>query len=262
MKDTKVCLVVAFYEGLRDRSQHSFGKECADLHKKFLKKYKHNLDTVFFVFAEDGRTEVSVVENKEENITYIYRPNEKLSFGSWVDVCRMYRDKFDYYILTEDDYLFVKDDFDKIMVDQYEKHEEQYMVTWRRSPYSGGFQREEISTTGIISKCALSQIGYFESFFLSGLTSKGACMIGFLDSFSGISSLDYEYDCWPYYHSQNFVNIWGYDKNLSLEANMDRVIYTSFQFSQAFDGDDISPERATRWSWAVGPEWSNETQSC
>lgn len=200
--DSKTCLIVAFYFGKRDKNVtiHSL----TDIQKRFLKKYKHNLARIVFAIAEDNRKTVTIEE--KDGITYFYKPNRGLSFGSWHTVVSHYKDMYSHYIFGEDDYVFVKDNFDQILLDQYKKKQTstEYLVTWKS--IRSGF----ISTIGIVSSTVLAKYNYLNN--IKWTTNKGQSMKIFLDTFANIKPLAKEYSAFPYWglHGQKW-DVWLFD---------------------------------------------------
>jgi len=126
-----VNLVIAAWSGLRrddfkpyveDRT-HYLRKQLASL-----QKYKHRLDQITFVIAENDEEPLEFtqfVDNLPGKIgtacvEVICRRNYGQSYGSYSRVYQNYRDRFDYYIFLEDDYIFVQDRFDEVLVTNYQ----------------------------------------------------------------------------------------------------------------------------------------------
>jgi len=143
---TSVCLIVCFYEGSRDGNQEENIRNYISMHILSLHKLKHNLNQIVFVISKDNiKTPIiDTVKKGDLNITYYYRKNQNLSFGGWVDAIQTFN--YDYYILCEDDYIFTKDNFDTILLDNYIKNDCEYLVNWYEA--NTGLT----STIGIISK--------------------------------------------------------------------------------------------------------------
>lgn len=222
------CLIVCFYEGPRSGNQGNLYNEYLTTHQECLQKYKHSLTEIFFVISKDNIINTHV--EKINNITYIYRKNRNLSFGGWVEVSKMFKDKFDYYIYCEDDYVFIKDNFDKIMIDQYNKKECDYMVTWKKtqpdqhpSTIEGG-----ISTIGITTKQTLNKISYFGNKFNMPY-NKGWAMTTFLHSFESVGCLDFKYNLFPYYcYKKDYIHFYGTDDYKNIDT--DRIILCCYQY--------------------------------
>ena len=245
----RVCLIVAFYNGTSRNIEHGEGEGSfstyLEKHKTCLKKYKHSLDTIIFAIAEDGRRKIEIV--KHGGITYLFRPNKGMSFGSWVDTVNIYRGEFDYYIFGEDDYLFVKDNFDEILVNTYSKWGKDFIVNW-----SDGKPRGLTSTIGIVSKAALEKHRFLEDFWVQMVH---AVNIGKADRSSGCMGafgrvlrrpwpcLGHEHNCFPYWtgHSTRVIDkranamfpsdiyTYGYDSGVSRADNARRILLACSQ---------------------------------
>jgi hypothetical protein len=230
---SNVCLIVCFYKGPREGGQEQLYNEYLSTHKKMLKLLKHNLSNIIFVISEDGRETIETVI--EENITYFYRPNKGLSFGGWIDVCKHYKQLFDYYIFCEDDYYFIKDDFDKILVDEYNACKKQYMVTWRDkiAQHCEKYYCELISTIGILSSKVLQEIDYFKNFSYTNIKARGNgwTMYDFLISFDSIGSISEKYERFIYYTGADGNTIVIFDNNVkdTEELNKERVLLCCYQ---------------------------------
>ncbi len=87
---------------------------------KNLEKFKHQISQITIVvsvnfedFDIDYINYIKSIENKYE---IIYKQNDKwLSYSSYYEAFKKFPN-FDYYIMTEDDYYFCIDNFDKILI--------------------------------------------------------------------------------------------------------------------------------------------------
>lgn len=193
------CLVVCFYRGKRKGNQHKNFKSYIKTQKASLNKFKNNLSRIVFVISQDKmnrRKEVKEVDG----ITYYYRKNRNLSFGGWVDAAKKF--KHDYYIFLEDDYVFCKDNFDTIMIDNYIKKNCEYMVNWKQLPQSNSWKDknddtnfELISTVGAVSS---KYINRFIGFNARNM-GKVRAMCVFLKTFNTITSLNSPNDGFIYW---------------------------------------------------------------
>ncbi len=219
------CLIVCFYNGNRRNNQESYFTDYLNLQKQNLKKLKHSLDKIIFVISEDTRNEIKIEENQQENITYLYRPNINYSFGGWVDT--MLQFTYDYYILLEDDYYFIQDHFDQILIKSYNEKNSDYLVTWRNKKDHTRFNGELISTIGIIS---LNNFNKYRSHFnFFNRTNIGIRGINtFLKTFNSISSLDYHFNLFPYYHDE--IIMYGYDDTKTNQQNTNRILLCCYQY--------------------------------
>lgn len=157
-----VCLVVAFCESKRQGDQHLLYKQYMESQKKALlspKKTKHNLAKIVFVIADDECKKINIIEL--DTFTLIKKPNKYLSFGSWEVAYNQYKNDYDYFIFSEDDYIFTLDNFDSIMVEQYKKYNKGLLVTWKSMPEEDVWESKEgISTIGIVSTKELNRIEF------------------------------------------------------------------------------------------------------
>ena len=190
---SNVCLIICFYAGTRDGDQQKNYKEYLSTQKKAIKQFKHNLSRIVFVISEDGRKEDEVLDI--DGITYFYRRNRNFSFGGWVDAAKKFN--HDYYIFSEDDYIICKDNFDKIMLDQYNKKNCTYLINWH------GGATGLISTIGMIS----SKFMYKLNNYNVENNEKCQAMAKFLSALveAEVESLDF-YDGFIY---------WAHDKQAS-----------------------------------------------
>lgn len=213
---SNVCLIICFYAGTREGNQQINYKEYLSTQKKALKQFKHNLSRIVFVISQDGREEDEVLDI--DGITYFYRRNRNLSFGGWVDAAKKF--DHDYYIFSEDDYIICKDNFDKIMLDQYNKKNCTYLINWH-----GG-------ATGL-----LSTIGMISSKFMYKLNNynvenneKYQAMVKFLLALveAEVESLDF-YDGFIYWEHRQQASFYykGFDETkwgfMEKEVNIDDI---------------------------------------
>ena len=152
-----VALVIAYYEDPSTirRGGHEKAEKYYKIQKHFLKKIKHNCH-IINVFAKEGLSE-PILKSKSEKETIIHRPNSGLSFGSYFYVTSLFRDEFDYYIFIEDDYVFVKDNFDELLVNEFR---EDYTVVWLKNELE---RAGNVIEFGITSKEVLKKYDYFEN---------------------------------------------------------------------------------------------------
>jgi len=154
----KTALVIAYYNpdgksGHR-RAGHENCHKNFEIQKHFLKKYKNDCHQIH-VFAEDSREENKIEE--KENETFIHRPNIGGSFGSYICAANTFRDKFDYYIFIEDDYVFTRDHFDDYLI---KEHKGDYTVVYSdNNPFVYG---DDIIEHGITSSKILEKYKYFQ----------------------------------------------------------------------------------------------------
>ena len=223
----KSCLIVTFYNGNRDGLQNKDYESYLNIHSKLYDKVSNNISKIYFVISIDNLIKDYFEESKENNkITFYYRNNKNLSFGGWVDVMNL--TNYDYYFLCEDDYYFIKDDFDTILINEYNKYNTDYHVLWRTCEmcneninYNGKFKGEGICTVGIISKNKslilkdYNKINY----------NKSASMYLFLEKFNTIS---YNRNViFPYYASLNDSIQLYIDDDLSINSKRNPLTFNN-----------------------------------
>ena len=228
----KICMVVAFYFG--DRTNNSTIHNLMEIQKRFLSKYKNNISRVVFAIAEDNRNDVEIKEIYDEtykmNITYMYKQNNGLSFGSWNTVVNHYRNEYDYYIFSEDDYVFCMDYFDRILVNEYNNQRSPYLVTFKL------LRCNLLSTIGIISSKELEKIGYFNG--INWTMDKEKSMRDFLNAFSSYNCIGKSYSAFPYWGNINGIwDVWIFDymPGESFENYNQRVLLSPIQYIDEHD---------------------------
>lgn len=127
----KINYVIACWSGERRRGNDKYELDRTRYLKEHLKSLhhlKHNLSQITVVVAEDEDEPsdftqfIKDIPNRIKTTPVVVerRENKGQSYGSYSHVYGMYRTKFQYYIFIEDDYLFVKDNFDLEMMEQIE----------------------------------------------------------------------------------------------------------------------------------------------
>ena len=135
----KFASVVAFYEGPRLMTKHSdycndwYGLELAKLIIGYAEKVEAglNYDTIIVINRKDFRAEeLTRVENylkkhnnkKTKNGKFIieFRENKGISFGAYNHAFDKYKDDYDYFFFTEDDYLWSKKNWYLQLYTEYE----------------------------------------------------------------------------------------------------------------------------------------------
>lgn len=100
-------------------------------------------------------------------IELLYSDRNVGSYYSWLYATQQYKADFDYYIYIEDDYAFVENDFDSIMVNMYEERRDygcEYLASY--------VKHNATITNGIVSSKVLQDKNYIfgyemDSFFAS-----------------------------------------------------------------------------------------------
>ena len=239
---SNICLIVCFYKGLRHGNQECNFLNYINTHKLSLNNLQHNLSNIVFVISQDNIVQPKIIVEKNEkfNITYYYRKNKNLSFGGWIDAMKTFN--HDYYILCEDDYIFTKNNFDKILLDTYIKKKCEYLVTWyenqnnnKKKVINYNYDVVGISTIGIISK---KYIHLFIDYNKNNY-DKCSAMSHFLRKFKTISCLDTNNNLFPYWYYETkkilLLDDNDYKKTISentISKNIDydRILLACYQF--------------------------------
>jgi hypothetical protein len=90
-----------------------------------LERFATVIDQVTFVFAENPKELKSYSEFVKSipprigkaKTEILRRPNIGISFGAYHDAFKAFGDKFEHFILTEDDYVFLEEGFDRKLVE-------------------------------------------------------------------------------------------------------------------------------------------------
>jgi RimJ/RimL family protein N-acetyltransferase len=132
----KTCYIITLFFGDRrskDIPLYYENKLCfLEKHIELLTNLKHNLSKIIFVINTDDNESVdvknalSIIPNKLNNsdVEVVLRQNIGMSYGAWSDCFLVNKDKFDYFIFNEDDYFFVIDNFDTILIEKFESRED------------------------------------------------------------------------------------------------------------------------------------------
>lgn len=121
----KVNYVIAGWSGARATGQNpSNSQRFIISHIERLNQLKHNLSqiTICNPFNPNRKEYEAYAKILNElkcetcKIEVLDRQNRCVSYGSWSDAYAKYRRGFDYYILMEDDYAPVQDNFDTILI--------------------------------------------------------------------------------------------------------------------------------------------------
>lgn len=125
----RINYVVTCWSGPRRFMEPAYDKDRTHFLKiqlQQLQKHENSLSQITFVinhnpdedenykkFIDDLPKEVNGVP-----LVVLRRENIGMMFGVWLHVCETYGKDFDYYFVTEDDYVPVLDNFDKIFLSQ------------------------------------------------------------------------------------------------------------------------------------------------
>ena len=100
----------------------------------------------------------------------------------------------DYYILSEDDYVFVEHNFDTILVEEYEKSKAEYLVVWKelKDVVSPRVMKEYTSTIGILNREIAKELFSNYNDTVMTLDNAGQNMYKFMTTFNTIGTLEEE----------------------------------------------------------------------
>lgn len=130
----RVCYVINFYFGKRrksiDRYNHIDRLCFVRKQLELLTLLKHNLNSIIFNFNVDPEhysylNEAIKLVPKNINSTKIeinVRENVGISYGAWSDVFSINRDKYDYFLFSEDDVFFIEDNFDSTLIRKFNSY--------------------------------------------------------------------------------------------------------------------------------------------
>lgn len=130
ISESKVCYVCCVWFGFRRSSTKTYDTDRLayfKTHVSHLQEFSHNLDKIVFVvnleeaerslFEESKKLVPRMIGGAEVEI--VERINIGLSYGAWSDTFGRYRNEYDYFIFTEDDYYFNIDNFDRYLVNKF-----------------------------------------------------------------------------------------------------------------------------------------------
>jgi hypothetical protein len=129
-----VNLVIACWGGARRLPDPFYDehRECfIQSQIKYLAKVEHNLSQITFIdnASNDYNTvEYQIaLENMPDKIgrtpvKFHQRSNHGFSYGAFDFAVKRYWDEFDYYIFLEDDQIIIEDNFDKFLIEEFERH--------------------------------------------------------------------------------------------------------------------------------------------
>jgi len=120
--------VVAAWTGARRGDPELDGSIYLHHHLKALEAYEHELSQITVVAPRNPHETSRVAEMLENldgariqhaSVTLLRRENTGLSYGSFSYAYERFRGAFEYYIFVEDDYVFVRNHFDRILIDMF-----------------------------------------------------------------------------------------------------------------------------------------------
>lgn len=135
LKGDDVCYIISLFFGNRRNVNIPFyntNRMCfLEKHIELLSSLNHNIKKIIFnINLEDGDYEnankaLKIIPKKIKNsdVEVRLRKNIGMSYGAWSDCFLENKDQYNYFIFNEDDYFFVIDDFDKILVNKFKSKE-------------------------------------------------------------------------------------------------------------------------------------------
>ena len=76
----------------------------------------HQVDDVFWAVPKNPAEPKYYRDKQYRFVEYYERENEGQSYGSWADIFERHSNRFDAFIITEDDYVFTYDRFDVVLL--------------------------------------------------------------------------------------------------------------------------------------------------
>lgn len=169
--DSKICYVVNFYLADRRRSEPEFKDDKLYLVKKqieLLESINHSLTKIIFNFNVETKHyhylskvyEIVPKSIQNASVEISIRENKGYSYGAWSDVFLKYKDKYDYYVFVEDDYMFIEPNWDTYLVNKFESYPDcGYLCMLVREPLEWcGWRKNAGNSIGISSSEVLMRI--------------------------------------------------------------------------------------------------------
>jgi len=126
----KINYIIACWSGMRRVNPQAYIDDRAIFlrkHLKYMRNLKHSIDQITIIISDNPDEPKSykdfinrlpqMINNTK--IEVMRRSNIGYSYGGYSDVFERYRKQFDYYLLMEDDYVFMLDNFDDIMLNDF-----------------------------------------------------------------------------------------------------------------------------------------------
>ena len=154
--------IVAVWTGNRRRIDQEYEDDRTFYIKKQIEQLQnlnHNISQVTFVINENPDESLEVknyIDNipnkiKDTDIVILRRPNIGMSYGAWAYAYEKYTNRFDYYLVTEDDYIPFIDNFDKILIELLHEKQLGYLCGVYLDEHAG-------ASVGVMSSKILSII--------------------------------------------------------------------------------------------------------
>lgn len=159
------CLIVHYYLGERRNVPDKYNRDRLVFLKEqieFLKKVKHNLNKIVFTFNLEPEHESILEEYKDKipkkiqgaEVELVFRENKGISYMAWAEYITQNIDKYDYFLVTEDDVLFTAEEFDTNLIKLFNKYDNcGFLGAVVREPAPwNNFKKHSGTSTGIMSK--------------------------------------------------------------------------------------------------------------
>lgn len=223
--------VIACWSGDRRTTYEPYDKDKSFYLKKHIESlhlFTHNLDQITIVIPDNINESVEFTEFVDSipkqiqnaKVVIIRRPNVGLSYGSYSHVYGLYRTQFSHYIFVEDDYVYVKPNFDQVMIDIMSKNpkcgfvcslaQENGTYPYHAAIFNGLMLTEVLEILWL----KYNQLPYHDSSVYGD--NERAGQIGFsrmiIDEGYTLYSLDQDYFI-PFFHASSCIVGFGDDKN-------------------------------------------------
>jgi len=132
--DAKINYVIASWSGYRRNGNERYQQDITFYVKEHLKSLEitaHSIAQITLAVPnnpEEPEQFIKYIESLPKHINGVplvifHRENRGQSYGSYSDVFLKYRGSFDYFIFIEDDYIFMLNNFDEILIQMFEASE-------------------------------------------------------------------------------------------------------------------------------------------
>ena len=167
----KSCLIVPYYLGERRNVPDKYNRDRLVFLKEqieFLKNVKHNLDKIVFTFNLKPEHSSILEEYKDKipkkiqgaDVEIVLRENKGLSYAACTEYITQNIDEYDYFLFTEDDCLFVAEEFDRNLIELFNKYDNcGFLGAIVRDPAPwNNFKKHAGHGTGIMSKESVKKV--------------------------------------------------------------------------------------------------------
>lgn len=162
----KLCYIISFWLGKRRHDDYRADDDKLFYLKKqieYLNKVKHNIDNIIFNFNVEPNQYDTLTESiklipkkiKDSTTEINIRENFGMSYGAFSDCFVKNKDKYEYFLFNEDDYIFVEDFFDETLIKMFNEKEN---CGYFCMIASDAFKRHAGHSTGISTNEILSKV--------------------------------------------------------------------------------------------------------